>query len=429
MSNTYKNLILSTIFVSCYLFVEWIYNQHLLTLLTYDYISPEDFEFTEFFGKTIASIGLNLIVNSFLKKNSFINFFIRVIIGYIVLTYAFNYAVNAFPDDFRHSSYYSMLYRKDVINQNDDLTILKFTDDTVWYEKSLVISQFVYTLKDKQWHEFENKIKEPISEKINKLNNNREKYFKNYQNYNTGIDKINKAWEKYSDAQFQYNRYRHYSVARKKFIQKTGLPPDLSFNDFVRKVAPEFKKHSETKLFEGSKEAKISPIYVKDIPPKLPKSQFNDYVDSEIKRVTTQIAPEIDNIRENKQSFDTLAILVIPPISICLSLFSIIFNILVLIAKWIHVFCKLKFSPSVFSTLFVILFGCIILFSASMKTTLTETDNYWKDLKDKNYQEHPLVYGSFSIGLKLEPIICPENQFEFVKNFTDIVYKKKNYTH
>ena len=159
------------------------------------------------------------------------------------------------------------------------------------------------------------------------------------------------------------------------------------------------------------------------------KSQFNDYVDSEIKRVTTQIAPEIDNIRENKQSFDTLAILVIPPISICLSLFSIIFNILVLIAKWIHVFCKLKFSPSVFSTLFVILFGCIILFSASMKTTLTETDNYWKDLKDKNYQEHPLVYGSFSIGLKLEPIICPENQFEFVKNFTDIVYKKKNYTH
>lgn len=61
-----------------------------------------------------------------------------------------------------------------------------------------------------------------------------------------------------------------------------------------------------------------------------------------LKRATTQIAPEIDNIRENKQSFDTLAILVIPPISICLSLFSIIFNILVLVAKWIHVLCKLK---------------------------------------------------------------------------------------
>ena len=86
---------------------------------------------------------------------------------------------------------------------------------------------------------------------------------------------------------------------------------------------------------------------------------------------------------------------------------------------------KLNISLGFFSTLFFVFFGSIILIFASNQTTLTETDNYWKNLKDKNHQEHPWVYSTFSIGLKLEPLICPETQTEFIKDFTDIAYNKK----
>lgn len=428
MSRIYKNLLISTGVVFSYLFVEWIYNQHLLILLSYDHINPDDFQFTEMFGKAIASFGINLIVNSLFKKFSLSRFIIGLLIGYTGLTCLFDYAVNAFPDEFRHSSYYSMVYRKDVINQNDNLEILKFTNENTWYEKSLVISQFVYVLKDEQWKDFEKKIKEPIVQKVEKLNKNRSQYYKDYQKYEKSYDKMIQAWGKYSAANANYNAYKGFMKGdlKKKFIQKVGLPPDLSSEEFIKKVAPEYEKISNTKIFDGNIEAGIFPIYVKNIPKKMNELAFNQYLDNEIKKISTQMAPEINNIRENKKSFDTLAILVIPPISICLSLFSIILNVLILLAKWSYqVFKITKINEALYSSVFVVGLSILIFIFASTQTTLTENDSYWNKIRLINHNEHPVLFSIFSIGLKLEPFICFTNEEpQLIKNFTNYFYHK-----
>lgn len=429
MSITYKNLLLSTGVVFSYLFVEWIYNQHLLVLLSYDHIKPEDFQFTEIFGKAIASFGLNLIINSLFKTFKISRFLIGLIIGYTSLTFVFDYAVNAFSDEFRHSSYYSMIYRQDVINYNDNLEILKFTKEKTWYEKSLIISQFVYVLKDKQWHDFEKKIKEPMNKKIDTLNKNRVQYYRDYKKFNTYYVKIIHAWGQYSGVNANYNANKGFfkGNAKKRFIQKVGLPPDLTLDEFIKKSAPLYEKYSNTKLFDGNIEANISPIYAKDLPKKMNESSFNAYLDNEIKKISTQIAPDINNIRDNKQSFDTLAILVIPPISICLSLFSIIFNLLILISKWSYVIFDIKkIGYGLYSTIFVIIFSISIFTVFQSKTTLSETEPYWNSIREINYIEHPTLFTIFSVGLKLEPVLCfTHNEPVFIKNFTDYFYKTK----
>lgn len=426
MSNVYKKLLVTTCVVFCYLSVEWFYNQHLLVLLAYDYINPEHFRFTEIFGKAIASFGLNLIINGFFKKFKPSRFLIGLIIAYVFLTFAFNYAVNAFSNQFRYSSYYSMLYRQDVINENDEQKILKFTENKPWYEKSLVMAQFVYVLKDNQWKNFEKKLKEPINKKINTLNNNRHEYFRDYKKFDDSYEKIMKAWGKYSSAEATYLSFKGFfkGNAKKKFIQKVGLPPDLSFDEFVKKTAPEYIRYSNFKLFEGNPEAKLNPIYLKDLPKNMNEVTFNKYLDYQIKKITTQLTPDVTNIRDNRQSFDSLAILVIPPISICLSLFSIFFNIFILIAKWsYHIFKIKKLNSKIYSGFVITALFTIVILCSSMQTTLTEQDSFWKNLKEVNHEEHPVLFSVFTTGLKLEPILClTEKEPKMIKVFTDFLY-------
>lgn len=427
MSTTYKNLLLSTTLVLTYLFVEWIYNQHLLVLLSYDSINPDNFEVTERFGKSIASFGLTLIFYHIYKKG-ILFFIICVSLFYGFLTLAFDYAVNAFPDDFRYSTYYSMLYRKDVINRNDKNEILKFTEDKTWYEKSLVISQFIYVLKDEQWKEFEKKVKQPISEKISKLNKNRIQYYKNYQKFDSYYQPIMNKWGTYSSAESTYTSYKGFfkGNAKKEFIKKVGLPPGLSFDEFTKKIAPEYYKSSYIKLFEGSSESKLQPIYIKDLPKGMNEIAFNEYIDNQLKKISTELAPEVNNIRSNKKSFNSLAVLVIPPISICLSLFSIFINILFLLVEWFYLIFKIKkFNSIIHSFIYVFVLFIIILLWTNSKTTATEQDPYWNSLKETNYAEKPMLFYIFTLGLKLEPTLCFTNEEpEMIKKFTHLIYDK-----
>lgn len=427
MSINLKSLIFSTCVICSYLFVEWIYNQHLLVILAYDVINPEDFEKTEIFGKIIASLGLNLIVSNFFKNFSFVRFVMGCVIAYMGLTSVFNYAINAFSDEFRYSSYYSMLYRKEVINQEDKLKILEFSNNRSWYEKSLVISQFFYVLKDEQWKNSEIGVKKPIYEKIEKLNKNRIKYYKDYKKYNASYEKIMSSWVKYSEANTKYSKFRGFfqETARKKFIKQTGLPPDLSLENFIKRVAPEYERASNIVLLEGNKQAGIESIYVKSLPKEMDEITFNNYIDEEVKRISVQIAPEILNIRENKKSFDSLAVLIVPPISICLSLFSIVLNAVILISQWTYYFFKVKgMSCGIFSMYFVTTLSFLIFFLANMNNTLTETDKYWNEIREENHVSNPILFSIFSIGIKLEPFICiTKNEPEFIKRTTEYYFE------
>ena len=154
------------------------------------------------------------------------------------------------------------------------------------------------------------------------------------------------------------------------------------------------------------------------------EKMFNNYIDNQIKNITTQMAPNVVNIRANHNSFDSLAILVIPPISICLSLFSIIINILILIAKWIHIFFDNKYYSLISTLIVTVIFSLIITF-INHKSTLTEEDSYWSKIKTENQTEHPFLFSIFTLGVKLEPLICfTDLEPKFIKIFTDTVYYK-----
>ena len=78
-----------TFIVLSYLFIEWIYNQHLLSLLTITSIKPNNFYYTEIFGKIIASIGLNLIIKETFRYKGWFIFIIGTVFSYFLLSLFF----------------------------------------------------------------------------------------------------------------------------------------------------------------------------------------------------------------------------------------------------------------------------------------------------------------------------------------------------
>ena len=72
-----------TFVILTYLFVEWVYNQHLLHLLQYPAITAQQFEWTEMFGKAIAAVGLNLVLAKCYRRPSILKFAVGAVFAYV----------------------------------------------------------------------------------------------------------------------------------------------------------------------------------------------------------------------------------------------------------------------------------------------------------------------------------------------------------
>ncbi len=426
-----SHLIWWSLLIVLYLFVEWIYNQHLLVVLSYDTIKPSSFELTEIFGKLVASIGINLIIKKLFKYEGWPRFFVGLLIGYLLLTGLFKYAIESFSDEFRQASYYSMQYRKDVINQKDEAKILAFTNNTNWYVKPLALSYFFFTLHDDQWKKFENLIEKPAQERMSKLEKNKQKYWKNYQRAESANVKFEEFYSKYQDGQSQYERYMHSKYekrARNKFTKTFGIAPGF---DKERIIAIKFKPYAEylnSTIFEGNEDLEAKPIYGRDVPHYMTEAVFMDYISEQSNEIKTKIAPNLKQVRQTKSAGDAVAILVVPPISIFLSLTSILLNVILLGYAWVTYF-KEKLGKSyyvisaVYFSIAAVLFGNFI----NNKQSPLNQSAYWTDAEQLQRSQHPMLSYLWNFTLKAEPILClTEVEPIFVKAYTDKFYQNAN---
>lgn len=397
-----------------YLFVEWIYNQHLLMLLSIDKINPNSFYYTEVFGKSIASFGINLILLNFYNAYKKIKFIIGFILGYIFLSIFFNLAINSFSNEIRHSSYYSMMYREQIINLKDKDKILLFSQDKAWYEKSIILSQFFYTLNDNKWISLKEDLQKPLLKEINRLNDNKNSYYVEYLQYMNSYNSIMEQWGKYVYAQSLY-KYNNKNISA--FEKKYNIKADLTFLEFIEIKFPKFVSISNKLIFKGNKEANVDDIKIKDIPLHMNKDKFYSFIESKSNDIKLKIAPDVSNITLNVKSFDSLAILIIPPISIILSLFSILINSTILICKTISIFIEKKNHIKVYVIGFAILFA--MLFSFILKNDILNESSYWLNLKNNNSNIFTKV---LSFSLKIEPILCTNQKNSFIKKYTDLIY-------
>lgn len=421
-----------TMLIVCYLFVEWIYNQHLLRVVTYSDISPDNFELTETFGKCIASFGLNLVIKEVFKYKGIIKFAVGLVIVYYLLTLAFNLAINSFSSEFKHSSYYSMMHRVDAINIKDKEKIFQMSNQEEWYVKPILISSFFMTLKSEHWKKYEEKITTNVNKEITSLNKNRNTHWNNYSRAENGRKKLEKGWNDYSAAMRKYEPYkrgRNANRAKKEFIRRVGLEPDMFRSEFYRKRGASYVKFLETKFFSGINELDIKPIYGRDIPNNMNKEQFFSYIDDNIRNIQNKAAPTQENIDSHDVVSDIVAVIVIPPISISLSLFSIILNIVFLGALWLSFIASYLKKRIISNLILISYFSLSIGFIFSYlykKDSLINNYEYWKNLQTQFNSEHPILGIFWDISLKAEPILSfKENQY--INGYTDLFYEKIEY--
>ncbi len=399
-----------TFVVLTYLFVEWVYNQHLLHLLEYPAVTAQQFEWTEMFGKTIAAVGLNLVLAKCYRRPTVLKFVLGVGLAYMALTWAFDRVIAAFPDEFRHSSYYAVMHRQSVVQEKDAKHILGFAHAQPWHARPLVLSQYYLTLQDNQWSELETRLRAPLDKKANAALKDKKALWKKYAMAEEGRQYVEGAWQGYREAMSKYNQYRNHpryaQRARQTFLERVGAPPDLSREQFIEQKANKYHQYLNAVLVEGNTAAGIAAVRGKDIPLRMQEAAFYQYLDTMVSDIRTSVAPATSEIRSNASSLDAVALLVIPPLSLGLSLLSIAINLVGLACAWIAVLVPAGWGRR--GACFLVCAVAVV--GAGMAYTMqphgARIDAYWAQLDTRFEQSHPILWAAMSIPMRLEPFLC-----------------------
>ena len=417
-----------TFVILTYLFVEWVYNQHLLHLLQYPAITAQQFEWTEMFGKAIAAVGLNLVLAKCYRRPSILKFAVGAVFAYVALTWAFDRAIAAFPDEFRHSSYYGVMHRKTVVQEKDAKNILGFAQEHPWHVRPLVLSQYYLTLQDNQWTELERSLRLPLDKKANEALKDKKALWKKYAMAEEGRQYVEGAWQGYQEAMSKYNKYRNHpryaQRARETFLARVGAPPDLLREQFIEKKAAKYHAYLNAVFVEGDTAAGIATIRGKDIPLRMDETAFYGYLETTVSNIRTSVAPATKEIRFNASSLDAVALLVIPPLSLGLSLLSIAINLVGLACAWISALIPVGWGRrgACFLVCTFALVGTSVAYT--MQPHGARLDAYWAQLDAQFEQNHPILWAAMSIPMRLEPLLCLTSQpVQWIGRGMAVLYK------
>lgn len=399
-----------TVIILGYLFMEWVYNQHLLHLLEYPSVTAAQFEWTEMFGKAIASVGLNLVLAKCYRRSGIVKFAIGVVLAYLALSWLFDKVIESFPDEFRHSSYYGAMHRKTVVEGNDDGRILTFTKEQAWYVRPLVLSQYYLALQDRQWTSIESKLRKPLDSKFDSVAKNKTKLWSQYDQAEEIRQYVDVGWQGYKEAMSTYARYendpRYSKKAYDTFVSRVGSKPGLTRDQFIKARIPKYHAYLETILVEGNTQLRIDTIRGKDLPLRMDEKAFYRYLDNTARNIRTTVAPTTKEILDNAASKDAVALLVIPPISMGLSLLSISINLVALACAWISVLIRRKWVGQLVCGFFVAsALGAVSLVYMTT-SAVTQKDIYWAQLDASFELAHPVIWSAMSIPMRMEPYLC-----------------------
>lgn len=403
-----------TALVGCYIFVEWIFNQHLLHVMSFSQIPIDSFDNTIILGKLTLAIGLNLIIKGIYQYKQWWKFGAGTAIMFSILSVFYIQAVESFPLELRYASYHGKINKKNAINLKDKDRILDIKVEDDWHVKPILLSHFMFTLNNRKWFEYQNRVTEPINREIIAFVKNKRKNFESYKKAEDARNHLDKSWADILEAKSKYEAVR-YSKAKRParkialdiFRAKTGIEPSTTQEEFYKANSKDYHRALTSQIFAGFADGGLAPIYVKDLPQNLNQEQFFAYVDEKAKEIRSDLTPSMRDIRDARNAPEIVKTLALPPMMISFSVISILLNVLIVISMWIRIFGKRSnISNEVLMPIYFALTLFIVSIGVVLKPTLTSSYTYWNEQEQKLASKHPELAVFWKIGLKLESILC-----------------------
>jgi hypothetical protein len=424
-----------TALVGCYIFIEWIFNQHFLQVMSSDNIPVNSFEKTILIGKITLSIGLNLIIKGIYQYKQWWKFGAGVTAIFSLISLLYMQSVDAFPLELQYASYYGKIMKKNVVSLSDKDKILDIKDDNKWYVKPILLSHFMFTLDNRKWFEYQNRVAEPTNREVTAFVKNKRKNFESYKKAEDARKLLDKSWNDVLAEKAKYEAVRYSKAKRPEkkaaldiFREKTGLEPSTTQEEFYKANSKEYHRALTAQIFSGFPDGNLAPIYVKDLAQNLTEEQFYNYVENKAKEIRANLTPSMREIRDARSAPEIVKTLALPPMIISFSIISILLNILILISMWVKIFGKSYnianevIIPIYFAlTLFIIAIGIVI------KPPLTSYYSYWNEQEQNMTNKYPELAAFWKIGLKLESVLCITDKPPSISNLiTETIYHKRN---
>lgn len=311
---------LTIIFTAFYVLCEIIYNLGLIEFLSSANTEISVYNNLEFFGKSLAAIGLSLIVVKLFSKWKPYAFLALVPLLFFVQTALFEHVVDSLPSEVKLSAYITGVYRNAALNnviKDERLT----NDDS--YHKVLTAAIVALNNKDKQNEEVRKTFALQVDNSIV------DAYYENYKMVN---EKVGSAWAVYSIESKKWSGYNSHIQTRidEKFVLKSGgIPRGLSKNEFTLQVANKsksYRQYLEVVIVPGNETFDIQELKGKDIPFGMSKEEFTTFMNQKIEDIVSKTSITKENIEKLPHSKELISSVVIPPIAISLSLLSIVLN-------------------------------------------------------------------------------------------------------
>lgn len=420
-----------TALVGCYIFVEWIFNQHLLHVMSFANIPLDSFDNTIIFGKLTLAIGLNLIIKGIYQYKQWWKFGAGTAIMFGILSVFYMQTVESFPLELRYASYHGKINKKHAINLKDKDKILDIKEDN-WHVKPILLSHFMFTLNNRKWFEYQNRVTEPINRAVISFVKNKKRNFESYKKAEDARKHLDNSWNIVLEAKAKYEAVRYSKAKRPErkialdtFRATTGIEPSTTQEEFYKANNKEYNRALTAQIFEGFADGGLSPIYVKDLPKDLTKEQFFTYVDNKAEEIRSDLTPSMREIRDARNAPEIVKTVALPPMLISFSILSILLNILIVISMWVRILGKKSnvanevIMPIYFAlTLFIVSIGIVI------KPTVTSYYSYWNEQEQELASKHPELAMFWKIGLKLEPILCITSKAPSIAtSVTKLIYK------
>lgn len=232
--------------------------------------------------------------------------------------------------------------------------------------------------------------------------------------YARDMRKLKDAWRKYQRAsrKFERSRLRYSYFAQKRFAQKAGgLEPGITDEQtFVRELA---KANSEEGLFVYTmRRTVILPaigefpdVYGEDVPLHMNKATYLKHFDDIIDQRASRLIPSVATIAENPNARDADAAVFVPPLSLSLSLLSVLTNAAMLVGIaliWLHERRRVPSQRRVLAMYALPLVGVLGFWLVSAQPFQAHSDwRHWQDSAAKTGMLPRIWVG----GMTLSPYV------------------------
>lgn len=307
------------VLTGAYLFLEAAYNIGLVRMLSSSATTRETVEGMEIVGKGLAAIGISLTIVRFLPIWRIQLFLMLSVSLFFAFGILIDRTIQSLPLSMKIAGHYMGLYRLAVVKGDIDDRELGRNGDLPSTVKRIAIAN-IAPIGFGHIDDIQRKIRGyadiRFRKEVKKSFSNQE-FEKLWDDYNKASEGLRPYWERYKGKRL-YNGllFEDNEQGKIAFLNKIKIP--------------EAKIYRETQIYSGNSKYDIPALRTGEIPPFMMRDELrawiNRFVAEGKAKVMQQIAPTESDIGSNRLSDDLSSSVFVPPISMSLSLFSLVLN-------------------------------------------------------------------------------------------------------